>query len=232
VRADGPSLIKRLFNRRIMRFAPAWLAANAYLGAWLNVAPFLASATPDPTQYLMQGFRPRDIGDGILALGVLFTVGAVGWGFIMPQIGRQATLLAGVFGMGFSILAIWLLNQHTPRSGLHVAVPVLVALVAAGIVLESGFTPAALAYLAEIAESHAEDRGSVMGVYSVLLSVGNLAGAGLAGPMASRWGMNGLIMLSALLCVVAAATVLLLGRVERREARLARVALPSADPAI
>ena len=39
----GPNIFRRLFNRKIMRFAPAWLAANAVLGAWLNTGPYLAA---------------------------------------------------------------------------------------------------------------------------------------------------------------------------------------------
>ena len=79
------------------------------------------------------------------------------------------------------------------------------------------FTPAALAYLAEIAEEQAQDRGSVMGVYSVLLSLGQLSGTALAGPFAERAGFNGLITLTGLLCLIALFTVLLLGRSERRQ---------------
>ncbi len=69
---------------------------------------------------------------------------------------------------------------------------------------------------AEIAEERAEDRGSVMGVYSVLLAVGQLLGSGLAAPFADRLGINGLIILTGLLCLVALFTVMLLGQSERR----------------
>ena len=105
----------------------------------------------------------------------------------------------------------------------------VVGLVMIGIFVESGFTPAALAYLAEIAEERAEDRGSVMGVYSVLLAVGQLLGSALAAPFADaqfhgeRLGMNGLIVLTGLLCLVALFTVMLLGHAERRHVRLAAV---------
>src|SRR5207237_3253086 len=136
------------------------------------------------------------------------------WGFVMPRVGRQATLLWGVGGLGLTSAALWLLNQvNTP--GEQEMVPPLVGLVMIGILVESGFTPAALAYLAEIAEEHAEDRGSVMGVYSVLLSVGQLLGGALAAPFAERLGINGLIILTGLLCLVALFTVMLLGQAER-----------------
>lgn len=217
---DALSLLRRLLNRRIMRFAPAWLAANAVLGAWLNTGPYLAASAPDPGQFLMQQRTPGEISTAFLVFGVVFTVGAVVWGFIMPIIGRQATLLIGVGGLGFTSVMLWLLNGLAPDP-VHRIVPPLLALIILGIFVESGFTPAALTYLAEIAEEQAEDRGSVMGVYSVLLSFGQLSGTALAGPFASAAGFNGLITLTGLLSLIALFTVLLLGNAERRAKRAA-----------
>ncbi len=208
-------LVRRVLNRRIMRFAPAWLAANAVLGAWFSVGPFLAAGTPNAEQFLMGGYRAGQIGTVFLLFGVLFTVGAIAWGFAMPAIGRQATLMWGVAGLAFTSAMLWLLNSgggDAPRS----FVVGFGLLVGVGVFVQSGFTPAALAYLAEIAEEQAQDRGAVMGLYSVLLSVGQLAGGAVAGPFAERWGATGLIVLTGLLCLIAAFTVSLLGYSERR----------------
>jgi MFS family permease len=218
------SFVRRLLNGRIMRFAPAWLAANAVLGAWFAQGPFLASRARDPSQFLMGGFGAGQIGMAFLAFGVLFTAGAIVWGFVMPRIGRQATLLAGVGGLAFATVMFWFLNNAESEEE-RLIVPLLVALVMVGVFVESGFTPAALAYLAEIAEERPEDRGSVMGLYSVLLSVGQVVGGVLAAPFAEQLGFNGLIILTGLLCLVAGATVLALGATERRLIRL------PADPA-
>jgi MFS family permease len=214
-KAGQKNMLRRMLNRRIMRFAPAWLAANAVLGAWFAVGPFLASGAPNRGQFLMRGFSAGEIGGAYLVFGVLFTGGAIAWGYLMPTIGRQATLLSGVAGLGITSVALWALN-HVPFDTTHTLVPMLVAVVMVGVFVESGFTPAALAYLAEIAEERAEDRGSVMGVYSVLLSVGQLLGGALAAPFAERLGINGLIILTGLLCLVALFTVMLLGQSERR----------------
>ena len=218
LRSDSPSLLRRLLNRRIMRFAPAWLAANAVLGAWLNTGPYLAASAPAPGQFLMQQRTPGEIGTAFMAFGIVFTAGAVVWGFVMPVIGRQATLLIGVGGLGFTSIVLWMLNGlgHDP---LHRMIPPYLGLVLLGVFVESGFTPAALAYLAEIAEEQAQDRGSVMGIYSVLLSSGQLAGTALAGPFANAAGFNGLIVLTGLLTLIALFTVLLLGQSERRARR-------------
>ncbi len=232
VRRRGPGeLLARLLNPRIMRFAPAWLAANAVLGAWFSVGPFLAAGVPNPSQFLMGAFRAGEIGTAFLLFGVLFTAGAIAWGFVMPLIGRQATLLAGVAGLAFMTVTLRLLNSLGADGPAELVVP-LVLLVALGVLFESGFTPAALAYLAEIAEEQAEDRGSVMGLYSVLLSIGQLVGGALAGPFAMRWGANGLIGLTGVLCVVAAATVLMLGHVERLHARQRRAEATTAASAV
>jgi MFS family permease len=208
-------MLRTMFNRRIMRFAPAWVAANAVLGAWFTVGPFLAAGSPNRAQFLMRGFSAGEISNAYLAFGILFTLGAITWGFVMPIIGRQATLLVGACGLGFSSIMLWFLNGR-PFEGPHMMVPPLIGLVMLGVFVMSGFTPAALAYLAEIAEERAEDRGSVMGVYSVLLAVGQLLGSGLAAPFADRLGINGLIILTGLLCLVALFTVMLLGQAERR----------------
>jgi MFS family permease len=218
VRTSHRNLLARMLNRRIMRFAPAWLAANAVLGAWFSVGPFLAAGAPNHGQFLMRGFSPGDIGMVYLVFGILFTAGAITWGFVMPIIGRQATLLVGVGGLGFVTLTLWALN-HLPYDATHTLVPLLILLVMVGVFVQSGFTPAALAYLAEIAEERAEDRGSVMGVYSVLLSIGQLLGGALAAPFAEAMGINGLIVLTGALCLVALFTVMLLGQSERRYAQ-------------
>lgn len=216
----GPNLFKRLLNRRILRFAPAWLSANAVLGAWLNTGPYLAAGAPDPGQFLMQQRTPGEIGTAFMVFGIVFTAGAIAWGFIMPIIGRQATLLLGVGGLGMTSVVLWMLNG-LPPDPVHRLVPPLLGLVLLGIFIESGFTPAALAYLAEIAEEQAQDRGSVMGIYSVLLSLGQLTGTALAGPFAAAAGFNGLITLTGLLCLIAFFTVILLGRAERSQVRAA-----------
>jgi len=61
----------------------------------------------------------------------------------------------------------------------------MTAVIAMLIMVESGFTPAALSLLAAAVESSA-GRGSTMGVYSFLLGLGALVGSAVAGIM-GRW---------------------------------------------
>lgn len=224
------AILVQLLNPRIMRFAPAWLAANAVIGSWISFGPFLASGRPSPRQFFMGGYEAGQIGIAFGVFAVVFTLGAITWGFVMPRIGRQATLLVGVAGLAGATVMFWVINQ-VPRQNHSVpTLVVLMGLLVVAVFVQSGFTPAALAYLAEIAEDHAEDRGAVMGLYSVLLSIGQLLGGAVARPFAERGGVNGLIVLTALLTGVAAVTVLQLGAAERRRARAMRLARQPAEP--
>jgi len=113
--------------------------------------------------------------------------------------------MAGVFIVCGSLFAIN--NNLLPGPlGQWPLVPVL----AIGVMLESGFTPVALAYLADISETRVEHRGAVMGLYSVFLGVGQFVGSSLGGLFIVGMGFNGLILASALLGVVALSAVLYL----------------------
>ncbi|MFQ3581995.1 MAG: hypothetical protein SNJ49_08835, partial [Chloracidobacterium sp.] len=79
--------------------------------------------------------------------------------------------------------------------------------------VESGFTPTALALLAEAVGEQA-GRGATMGVYSVLLGAGAVTGALLGGLGAKLAAMDGLIAVTALLAVGATLAVEWLARYE------------------
>ena len=72
----------------------------------------------------------------------------------------------------------------------------IVALVAVafGLFVLAGATPAALGLLADISERFPTDRGAIMGLYSVFLAVGQIAGS-LIGGVAADWrGFDGLLL--------------------------------------
>jgi MFS family permease len=91
-----------------------------------------------------------------------------------------------------------------------------IVLLLVGVFAESSFAPAALAYLADISEDAARDRGLLMGLYSVFLGLGQLVGNGLGGVFAETWGFDGLIYLTSLLAFIALVALLALLRMEKR----------------
>lgn len=89
---------------------------------------------------------------------------------------------------------------------------ILLAVGALALLVLSGFTPAALTYLAEISEHFPGHRGSMMGLYSVFLGVGQLLGGWLGGFFAQAWQIDGLILATALLGLSANACLLIITR--------------------
>lgn len=207
--AGGSGIARRLLTRPILQFAPAWLAANGVIGAWFATGPFLAAGAVHPEQRLMGGLSPGAVGGAFLLVGALFTAGAIIWGFVMPRVGRRATMLWSTSALGAASVFLWQWNRTEPPLW-PLPDALLGGVVLGAVVVAAGFTPAALAYLAEIAETQPSDRGAVMGVYSVLLSVGHLVGGALAAPFVGWWGMNGLIILTGALCLVGMVSVYLL----------------------
>jgi MFS family permease len=84
--------------------------------------------------------------------------------------------------------------------------------------LESGFTPAALSLLAGAVGGHA-GRGAAMGIYSLLLSVGAIAGSLAAAALGTRFAVDGLIYGTLAMAVIAMA---LLSRLQPPEVARAR----------
>ena len=77
-----------------------------------------------------------------------------------------------------------------------------------GAFFQAGFTPVALAYLADISQDFPEDRGVVVGLYSIFLAGGNLIGGSLlGGPFVEALHMDGIALLTGLLTLVAFVSV-------------------------
>src|SRR5205814_8520445 len=72
-----------------------------------------------------------------------------------------------------------------------------------GVVIASGFAPAALTHLAALSEETPEERGAIMGLYSLLLGGGQLLGTWIGGIFSDIWGFNGLVLFVLLLTALA-----------------------------
>jgi predicted MFS family arabinose efflux permease len=111
------------------------------------------------------------------------------------------------------------------QAGLPVIVP-LVAMVMAGfgLFVLAGATPAALGLLADISERFPTDRGAIMGLYSVFLAIGQITGS-LIGGLAADWrGIDGLLVATFGLLLVA---LLPLAQLRRQEHYVGGPATPA-----
>jgi MFS family permease len=127
-------------------------------------------------------------------------------------------------GVYLSCIALFGINNHVGDRSLFAFWLMLLAL---GIFAETSFAPSALAYLADISEESARDRGLVMGLYSIFLGLGQILGNGLGGVFAGLYGFDGLVYLTVILASVALISLLwLFGQERKREFVSSRQARP------
>lgn len=213
-----------LRSRRVWLFIPAWLAIFSVIGVWINNGiRLLTGDAHREGQLLMGNISTVQFGNGQAVLAIIFAAGILAWSFVLARYRKTSVMLVAVGGLFILLGTVYGLN-HLGSLTSPLYYPLMAGLLA-GVVLLSGFTPAALTYLADVTESYAEDRGSIMGLYSVFLGVGQLLGAMAGGYFAERGGVDGLLWLSAALGVITLMSLLLLRR--RHPQEMGRAPLPA-----
>jgi predicted MFS family arabinose efflux permease len=201
----------------VQNFAPAWIAINAVLGVWINLtARIFTDKGNFPGQLLVGRFDAFEAGNLRAAYAVVFVLGILLWSVAFPQMKKTKVMLLGTGALFFTCLFLYLIN-HQPSLDAPLVLPLALLLVVS-IVGQSGFTPAALSYLADITEDHTEDRGAIMGMYSVFLGVGQFLGASLGGPFVDWLGADGIVVATALLGIVSTITLWRLREITARSA--------------
>jgi len=125
-----------------------------------------------------------------------FAVCVVIWALIVGRLSRLRTLLMTVFGAVPASVGLIALNHGY---SLLIFGPVVLI----GVFLEAGFTPTALAHLADISQDFARNRGLLMGLYFVMLGLGQVVGAVVGGLFAQLAYFDGLAYLTMILACVA-----------------------------
>jgi MFS family permease len=190
--------------RPVWLLAPTWIALNALLGSWGTQAVFQLVQDPSAEfadQVLMQGLEPWQasvlFGVGLL---VLFS-GLLYWGNRFTRLRRTTIIGLGLAGGGVFVAALLGFNHS---AGLPVwFVGITLAAAAIGLFVLAGATPAAVGLLSDVSEEYPGRRGVIMGLYSVFLALGQIIGAVVAGVAAEWRGIDGLLIASAGLLVVA-----------------------------
>ena len=192
-----------LRSAHVWLLAPTWIAVNASIGLWFSQSIFqFAKANPDfPDQVLMRGFSAVQISGAAVVIGVIFGAGLLYWGNRFKNLRRTTIILYGIGGGGVLVAAGVAINH---ASGISVLIPIAGALLAAfGLFVLAGATPAALGLLADISERFPSDRGAIMGLYSVFLAIGQIIGALIGGFAADIRGIDGMLVATGILLVVA-----------------------------
>ncbi|HET9530664.1 MAG TPA: MFS transporter, partial [Blastocatellia bacterium] len=191
----------------VWRFVPAWLAIFSIIGLWTNHSPRLLTGQSDGAgQLLMGNVSPDKFGAGFGILAVFFAVGVLVWSFYLSRYRKTSVMLVATGGLFLTLATVYGFNQLGSFSSAFYY-PLMGCLLL-GLFVLSGFTPAALTYLADVTESYKEDRGSIMGLYSLFLGIGQFVGTTIGGQFADRGGIDGLILLSAIFGIITIFTLL------------------------
>ena|GEM_PF-208335 len=203
----------------VLRFVPAWLTINIVLGIWLNqiVGQLVAPRGRFPHQLLFgllgdSGHAGTMLSLAALALAVLFVVGILAWSWVLGRIRRTTVMLLGTGGL-LALCAILFAINHRPSFD-DPLIPFFITSALAALFILSGMMPAALTYLADVTEVRADDRGAIMGMYTIIFGAGQFFGTLLGGPFADWAAIDGILFITAGLGIFALATLLRLHRAE------------------
>ncbi len=155
--------------------------------------------------------QPERVGWLLLGYSLVFGAGVTAWSVVLPRMPILRALRIALAAMFAVCAGLFLLNHAGGQSSLtRWAIGIATALC---IMVESGFTPAALSLLAGAIGAQA-GRGAAMGIYSALLSIGAIAGSLLAAALGDRFAVDGLIYGTAVMALVA---IVLLTRLDPAE---------------
>ncbi len=193
--------LRALARRRgNVAFGVSWLAVNAVVGVWIQQAPYLLKLpTRSPSQVLVGGYSAQAVGLIFAGWGLVFLAGLGLWSWLGSGWPRRRTLAVALVGMLGVVTTLGIVNHGAP-----VAVVVLAAVF---VLVESGYTPAAFAHLADLTAELDSARGAALGLYSFVLAAGHLAGNVVGAPFAARWQMDGVLLVTALLALTSLAGV-------------------------
>jgi MFS family permease len=166
-----------------------------------------------PNQLLYGGFGQGEASLLVGVYGLFFLIGMSSWTVFLPKMRRTTVMLIGLVGLAIAIVSLSIINS----AGENVAalgdsgkslIFLMLPLALLGIMVLSGFTPASLTHLGAISETMPGKRGAVMGLYSVLLGIGQLVGTFIGGIFVDAAGFYGLMLFSVLLGLVSLWSVL------------------------
>ena len=206
-----------LRRSHIWLLAPTWIAVNAAIGVYSGQGLFNLIRIKDPRfvdQLLAGGLSGLEVTAGLLAAGAVFVAGLVYWGNRFNTTRRTTILFYGILGGAVLVVGAMAFNHSGALDPILRSPFVLIA--GFGLFVLAGATPAALGLLADMSEAYPDDRGAVMGLYSVFLSVGQILGSLIGGFAAERAAIDGLLIATLAMLGVALIPLLHLRRYEHQ----------------
>ena len=209
-----------LKSSHVWLLAPTWIAINAALGLYTSQTLFQLVQEPPvcggvpcfPDQLLVGGFSPLAVTGGFVVAGLVFFAGLVYWGDRFKKYRRTTIIAYGLAGGAVLAGAALALNHSGTMPDLARVPFIIVA--GAGLFVLAGATPAAIGLLADISERFPDDRGALMGLYSVFFGVGQVIGLFFGGLVAEWAALDGIFLATFVLLGVAVLPLSVLRRFE------------------
>ena len=184
--------------------APTWIAVNAAIGVYAGQGLFNLVRERDPRfadQLLAGGLSALEITAGLIVGGLVFFGGIIYWGNRFKAYRRTTIIFYGIVG-GAALVGGAIAFNHSGGLDPLLRLP-FAAVAAAGLFVLAGATPAALGLLADMSELYPDDRGAVMGLYSVFLAVGQIVGSFAGGVAAELASIDGILIATLIFMAVA-----------------------------
>jgi len=182
-----------LQNEKLRNLLPLWLCITTLFGMASTFGPVISEEA---------GVSGLQTGLLFAAAGTAFGLLQPIWGHISDKIGRTKVLIVGVLSLAGLITLIPIIFIAFPNIKSLTDIPIpLLALIGMLVIGIGALPPAALASVVD--ETPEDKRGPVMGVYSMMLGLGDTLGGLAGGLFVKAFGWIGLIYFAALLVVVA-----------------------------
>lgn len=173
-------------NRSALAMFPVWFAITTFLGIGLTFAPKLAA---------QQGHRPMVAGAAFALVAIILAFTQPFYGYLSDKLGRFNVMFMGLVSL-IGLLATLILSSVGQLSS-ALFFPLVIVLGLGSF----SFAPAALAMLADMAPEKA--RGTTMGIYSFVISLGTIVGPLLGGYVLDRYSLLALYYVCAGFLLVA-----------------------------
>jgi MFS family permease len=177
-------------DRRAAAMFPIWLSVTTFIGMVLTFGPRLG---------------PSPLLSGSILAGVILLLAITQpyFGHLSDTYGRDRLMMLGML----SLIGLFVTFISVLRARLSwFLVSPLLAIFGLG---SLAFAPAALAMLGDFAPERG--RGTTMGVYSVVISLGTIIGPILGGYLLDKYGLSSLLYAGLVILIAALAIAIILG---------------------
>ncbi len=186
-------------NKSLLRLAVPWLVFNSVVGLWLSQLAFQLNGPTRVGQWLVGRLTPSQTSLVLFLYIITFSIGVWYFGLQIGRTSRARIMRTGFMAMFGVVACLFLLNNSSEWTRMARFSLFPFYALAAG--LQGAFPPAALSFLADVA-GNSQGRGSAMGIYTLLLSLGNISGALLGGQLGHAYALNGLLIGTLILALV------------------------------